>query len=221
MKAHGGGFSREAHFKKWYKKVYLTILDGMLLNALIVWNDSAEELQLVRPVFQRNDFYLYFSQVMSEMKNLDQSILPRKLRPSSLDSAPCHVPVIPKNLQVKCTVCKLENGQGLGGKALGEKGLTQNVATCSECHVSAHAVVPEVKRKIHGLNVFKSITCFEIIHTRHGCCLWEHRDPTGNARGIAPQPSNEIYKELRQMYDRPSKIEKKRRSEALDGSNYS
>ena len=58
IKAHGGGFSRKAHFKTWYKKVYLVILDGMLLNALIVWNNNVEELQLVRPMLLLNDFYL-------------------------------------------------------------------------------------------------------------------------------------------------------------------
>jgi Transposase IS4 len=43
MRMHGGGFSNKAHFKKWYKKVYLAVLDCMMLNAFIAWNASVTE----------------------------------------------------------------------------------------------------------------------------------------------------------------------------------
>lgn len=43
MRMHGGGFSNKAHFKKWYKKVYLAILDCMLVNSWIAWNLSVDE----------------------------------------------------------------------------------------------------------------------------------------------------------------------------------
>jgi hypothetical protein len=36
-RAHFGGFSSKAHFKKWYKKQFLAILDCMLLNGLVAW----------------------------------------------------------------------------------------------------------------------------------------------------------------------------------------
>ena len=38
IRVHGGGFSNKAHFKKWYKKSYLAILDCMMMNAYIAWN---------------------------------------------------------------------------------------------------------------------------------------------------------------------------------------
>jgi hypothetical protein len=45
MRMHGGGFSNKVHFKKWYKKVYLAVLDCMMLNSLIAWNMSVSELR--------------------------------------------------------------------------------------------------------------------------------------------------------------------------------
>ena len=43
IRVHGGGFSNKAHFKKWYKKTYLAILDCMMMNAYIAWNMAAKE----------------------------------------------------------------------------------------------------------------------------------------------------------------------------------
>ena len=40
FRAHFGGFANRAHFKKWYVKVYLAILDCSLLNAYSAWNIS-------------------------------------------------------------------------------------------------------------------------------------------------------------------------------------
>ena len=42
MILHGGGFSAKGDFKKWYKCVYLAILDTMLLNAFFAWNASVD-----------------------------------------------------------------------------------------------------------------------------------------------------------------------------------
>jgi hypothetical protein len=44
MRAHFGGFAAQAHFKKWYKKVIMAVLDCMLLNGLVLWNLSAEKI---------------------------------------------------------------------------------------------------------------------------------------------------------------------------------
>jgi hypothetical protein len=57
MKVHWGGFSRKAHFKKWYKKIYLWILDAMILNGLVVWNDTALNVSLNRPTMKRHKFH--------------------------------------------------------------------------------------------------------------------------------------------------------------------
>ena len=42
MRAHFGGFAAMGHFKKWYKKTLLAVLDMMLHNARLMWNMSVE-----------------------------------------------------------------------------------------------------------------------------------------------------------------------------------
>ena len=44
MRAHFGGFAGQSHFKKWYKKTVMAILDCMLVNGLLLWNLSAEKM---------------------------------------------------------------------------------------------------------------------------------------------------------------------------------
>lgn len=44
MRSHFGGFASQSHFKKWYKKSLMAVLDCMLLNALRIWNLSAEKV---------------------------------------------------------------------------------------------------------------------------------------------------------------------------------
>jgi len=38
MRTHFAGFASVSHFKKWYKKADMAVLDCMLLNGLILWN---------------------------------------------------------------------------------------------------------------------------------------------------------------------------------------
>ena len=39
---HFGAFAAKAHFKKWYKKTVMALLDCMMMNAIIMWNMSLE-----------------------------------------------------------------------------------------------------------------------------------------------------------------------------------
>ncbi len=128
-----------------------------------------------------------------------------------------HKPVEARNTQVKCVVCKLESGEGLGGKGIGQKGLTSKVSTCLDCKVSAHTFVPsdDRKRKIHSLPAFANKTCYEIIHTEEGHSLWERRDHSNGKVPYSTQTSHPIYQHLRQQCGRPTKKQKK------DGSSYS
>jgi hypothetical protein len=38
MRAASGAFAAKAHYQKWYKRVYMAILDMMTMNHLVVWN---------------------------------------------------------------------------------------------------------------------------------------------------------------------------------------
>jgi Transposase IS4 len=45
MRSHFGGFASQSHFKKWYKKSLMAVLDCMLLNGLKMWNMSAKKVK--------------------------------------------------------------------------------------------------------------------------------------------------------------------------------
>jgi hypothetical protein len=65
MQMQGGGFSNHNHFKKWYKKVYLAILDCMLINSYLACNKSIGSNpmrhQLTRYDLRCNDYQWYGS----------------------------------------------------------------------------------------------------------------------------------------------------------------
>jgi len=44
MRSHGGGLASVSHFKKWYKKALMAVIDCQLLNGLHLWNATAEKI---------------------------------------------------------------------------------------------------------------------------------------------------------------------------------
>jgi hypothetical protein len=44
IRKHFGGLAAQAHFKKWYKKTLMAVMDCMLVNGLIMWNLSTERI---------------------------------------------------------------------------------------------------------------------------------------------------------------------------------
>jgi len=57
------GFACKAHYKKWYKKAYVAILDFMVLNAFFAWNMSVSEVE-TRLKVKRSDFYAVLAEEM-------------------------------------------------------------------------------------------------------------------------------------------------------------
>jgi len=61
----GGGFAQKAHYKKWYKKAFMAILDCMLLNTYVAWNMSVDDRrvrQLGRQKVSRHELYWSIAQ---------------------------------------------------------------------------------------------------------------------------------------------------------------
>jgi Transposase IS4 len=132
MRVQGGGFASKAHFKKWYKKQFLAILDCMLLNSLVAWNLACEErsrlndkMQLKRFQFMSSvaqsmlDFPDEDSKLPGTTKHLPPLTSGSKRRHDLLD----HLP-IQCNKRRACTVCKLEvtsmnRDLGMGGVKIG------------------------------------------------------------------------------------------------------
>jgi len=211
IRAHGGGFSAKAHYKKWYKKGFFAILDMMLMNALISWNLAATDypdLQLA--VMSRHDMYWYIAQRMLNYKegfsgfNLYRS--PEKQQAGTA-AARGHKPEKcgPKST---CAVCRLDWNlvkKKNKGKDPPKAGLTLDVARCRGCAIVAHDRPCSVLRTIHSLPEFKDLTCFEIAHTTKGFNIW-HRpnDPIEAAgdqkkRSYNPKTAHPTYIELAKM----------------------
>ncbi|CAB9517269.1 unknown protein [Seminavis robusta] len=67
IRDHFGGFSTKAHFKKWYKKIFLALLDCMLLNGLVAWNLSVDEDRLkIRNKLKRHEFMMMVAESLLE-----------------------------------------------------------------------------------------------------------------------------------------------------------
>ena len=63
MRQHFGGFAGQSHFKKWYKKTLMAVLDCMLLNAWLMWNMSTEKVES-RKRMERYEFLTVVSHEM-------------------------------------------------------------------------------------------------------------------------------------------------------------
>jgi len=177
IRAHGGGFSIKAHYKKWYKKGFFAILDMILMNALFSWNMAAtNNPQLGLSIMSQHDLYWYIAQRMlnyTEVLPLYQS-LQKKEAGMALSKGHKPEKCGPKSI---CAVCKL--GWNLvkkknNGKEPPKAGLTLDVARCMGCTIVAHDRPCTVRHTIHSLTEFKDLTCFEIAHTSKGFDIW-HR----------------------------------------------
>ena len=72
FRAHFGGFANRAHFKKWYVKVYLAILDCALLNAYSAWNLSCRTIP-GRKKLTRYKFMWALSEEMLKFKDEEEA----------------------------------------------------------------------------------------------------------------------------------------------------
>ena len=111
----------------------------------------------------------------------------------------------------------------MGGKVLGQKGMSKHVATCSVCGISSHTVLPDKKRKIHALQQFDSKTCWEILHSEDGFGLWKRLNNSDSSIRYAPQYTHPVFMELRRQYGKTPtmKRNKKRRLVATIGNSES
>ncbi|CAB9512517.1 unknown protein [Seminavis robusta] len=212
IRAHFGGFSTKAHFKKWYKRVFLAILDIMMMNARIAWNLSAQEkASRNRNELKRHDFMLFIAECLLEYNEPEEDTSPAGN--SAIDPMKDHIPLKPKKAATRnrCIVCRLENGKWFDPK-LGESGTRSGVCVCSVCGVYAHNhVVEDSNRHIHKLQQFENMTCFQIAHHPDGLELWPMRDinhPKG-ARGN--NRSGPVWKSLRKLHGKDERETRKRK----------
>ena len=220
IRAHGGGFAKKAHYKKWYKKGFFAILDCMLLNAWIAWKESLKDRSVRgRPVLERHEFYTYCAEKLLSYSETteDMPVGPSDpTMPATVDGvgdATTHIPV-PSKTRQRCIVCKLEMGID---RSIGEEGLSSGVCRCQDesCQIYCHNTVQVgSNRKIHSLTEFKNRTCFSIAH--HPDCqgLW-NINPQGKHK-TRPNYSHAIYQQLRTMHGKDPKLSRKRKRTTED-----
>jgi hypothetical protein len=88
-----------------------------------------------------------------------------------------------------CTVCAMEDRWGKHSKTATHACL----ARCVHCGVHAHCRIPlpEQQRKIHALDQFRMMTCFETMHTHEDFYMWQ-RAGEGETMSIKCNNKHEI-----------------------------
>jgi Transposase IS4 len=229
-----GGFASKAHYKKWYKRAFFAILDMMTLNAYIVWNLSCKDptLRGRRSPLKRHEYLWYISQRMLDFKD-DTSVDNDNERHQQITSIDLpkldgHVPTVCNEQYKRCIVCRLdfnvlrmarrEKGGSADDNKVSQKSICRNLAACPKCKITAHSMVLAEPRKIHDLDEFKGMTCFQIAHTNQGYQIWKR---VNDNKKYHPNMTHPICEKLRKVHGLEEKQARKRKRESTDDDNRS
>lgn len=212
MRAHGAGFSNRVHFKKWYKRVYLAILDCGLLNSLIAWNLPSEERSLNRKPMARHEFYSYVAQKMCTYADPNTEVAVDKVEKPKASffhemRSEEHIPERAK-AGTRCPVCALE--VCWLEKEMNTAGVKSGVHRCKKCGVTGHNFVPRAKNKIHELPAFSNMSCFDIMHSKLGQEIWPRIE--GSRFAFVRIDKHPVITKIRQEYGLHPLNGKKRKS---------
>jgi Transposase IS4 len=240
MRAAGGGFALKAHYKKWYKRAYFAILDMMTLNALIAWNLSAQTSsgRRKRTELKRHEFLWYIAQCMLDYREkTSETVTVTTTNTSATDELDGHAPLPCSDSHARCAVCRVDyNTERLALKVKAQsmdtvtaekqsqRFITNTLAQCSRCRITAHPTIPKQKRLIHSLEGFVGLTCFQIVHSKVGYEIWRRCDPSGistSGRVYNPQMKHALCQQLRKLHglDDPEKARKRKKSNIDDNSD--
>ena len=218
IRVHGGGFSNKAHFKKWYKKTYLAILDCMLMNAYIAWNLAAKEDKGKKPLSRHKFMNIVANQFMKYIDDNEpeDTGTPQSRQDASSWTQEHIMESLPPKVVERCAVCRLETNMN---KSLGQANLAKHVFMCSKCKIPAHPAVPtNSNRQIHQLEQFKGLSCFAILHSDGGNSIWTRR-PEGQNPRYTVNFSSPIVQELRSYHGLSRTQKRKRRSSGGSGES--
>ena len=193
MRLHGGGFLAQGHFKKWYKRIYLAILDMMMLNALFAWNASVTA-ENERRQLDRHEFLAYIAETMMNYKDCEETssrnrVLGARETLQDIDyERKLHVPIAAPD---QCSLRCLSIGVVLASWVVW-KVVTRGVARCASCGIVAHPCLPSKLRDIHKHAPFDGMSCFEIVHSMEGREIWKQ-----NGRKFYVNKNHAVVKELK------------------------
>jgi len=211
IRMHGGGFARKAHFKKWFKKAFLAIIDCMLLNSLVAWNLGCEECRSNRRPLKRHEFHTWVAEAI--VVHGDPSIIARS--PEQMRAATAglcrglevHRPAqAPK--RSRCAVCKLDSNCDWSGSC-----------ALQSCQRIGHNGFLQIPRKMHQVSAFLGMTCFEMLHSEVGREVLTHKTTerlTFKEKLHSVNHSHPAMRELSVLHGQPAVASRKRKSSQDD-----
>jgi len=123
-RGHFGAFASYAHFKKWYKKTVMALLDCMMMNAHIMWNMSLESDAAKAMGRKRLERWEFMQVLAYELQTYETPSLKSPPRgggggdmedPSRMETDPESVAVAPRVVHFppdrrgrRCVVCQVE-----------------------------------------------------------------------------------------------------------------
>ena len=197
-RSHFGGFANRAHFHKWYKKVYLAILDCAILNAHAAWNMSCTEME-GRKSLKRHEFIWSICVELlnyKDTRNISIEVPAARASLATQVGLGSHVPVENNEKRKRCCVCQLETNMS---DHVSESGLrTKGVCLCGNdnCFISAHNHIPcDNSRLIRTIDEYKNLTCFEIAHHPSARGVWKP-----STKGYSTCPTHPLVKRLKSLH---------------------
>ena len=184
----GAGFANVAHFKKWYKKVFMGIADFSFLQAFAAWNLSVQEMtdksrggETKRKGLVKWKFYAVAAEEFMSYVDKDESSAVFSQHQSLLrDHQPRPITKDFRNKYPHCAMCSMEESitnrvSGTAKKKGRRKWARQRgyLASCSDpnCKIIAHTCSP-VGTKLGLMGNFLGMNCFEIAHTPDAASLF-------------------------------------------------
>lgn len=221
IRSHFGGFAAASHFKKWYKKSLMAVLDCMLINALRTWNMSVAKV----PGRQKLERYEFMQIVAHELLQYKTGSLVSPVsspnnsrnntRPNQGERNQVQHEVVETNGERRCLVCRFEHShldskrKELTGrqKEIAEQkfreagtGLRKNVALCRTCGIVAHNFIMEKNAKIIH-EWFPGRTCMEIFHSEVGKKIWTVRGSGKKKCSVHVNTTHELVESIRKTLD--------------------
>ena len=207
-RSHFGGFANRSHFHKWYKKVYLAILDCAILNAHAAWNMSCAEME-GRNSLKRHEFIWSICIDLLNYKDMTNVSIEVPVARASLAvqvSLGSHVPVENNAKRKRCCVCQLETNMS---DHVSESGLrSKGVCICGngDCCIAAHNHIPrDNSRLIRTIDEFRNLTCFEIAHHPSARGIWRQ-----SMQGYSTCPAHPLVKRLKSLHGNTPTIRRPR-----------
>ncbi len=210
-----GGLSHCVHFKKWYKRIFLGILDFIMTNGICRWNLYASQPGSDESVLTMAQFQAGFAEELITFVDEERSITSLALQSEILLVGHCPVLLNDRKEQPFCCVCKLEeNWQTKTDNRKDEQGNNSRLQKylCkgqnSEWKLMVHNGCVDHEWKIFMLPNFENMSCFEIAHSTVCKGLFQPLHESDNHMLYSIAALHPLYLSLRRIHNLPEKRQK-------------